>query len=50
MEFDIDVNSIPLTPVVAITAGETWSFQGWFRDNNPGPTSNFTDGIEVVFQ
>ena len=29
--------------------GETWNFQAWFRDNNPGPTSNFTDGVSVLF-
>ena len=46
----IDLNSIPKNPPDAIQAGETWRFQLWFRDNNPTPTSNFTDGTAVRFQ
>ncbi len=30
--------------------GESWNFQAWFRDKNPGNTSNFTDGVSVLFQ
>ena len=33
-----------------IAAGETWYFQAWYRDTNPGPTSNFTDAVVVTFQ
>lgn len=33
----------------SVMAGDTWNFQCWFRDFTPGPTSNFTDGIEIVF-
>lgn len=29
--------------------GETWNFQYWFRDFNPGSTSNTSPGVEVVF-
>ena len=29
--------------------GETWDFQAWYRDGSAG-TSNFTDGIEVMFR
>ncbi|MCP3919930.1 MAG: hypothetical protein GY711_30745 [bacterium] len=29
-----------------VLAGETWFFQCWYRDNNPGPTSHFTDASE----
>jgi len=29
--------------------GETWNFQAWSRDCK-GSTSNFTDGIEVMFR
>ena len=32
-----------------VMAGETWNFQAWFRDKNPGYTSNFTDGVAVSF-
>ncbi|MCP3914058.1 MAG: hypothetical protein GY711_00705 [bacterium] len=46
----LDLQSIPVSPPVAVVPGETWSFQCWFRDNNPGLTSNFTDGVEILFQ
>ena len=50
-EFDIDVDtlSIPLSPPATIMVGETWNFTAWFRDNNPGQTSNFTDGVAIQF-
>ncbi|MEM9380365.1 MAG: hypothetical protein AAGB93_10495 [Planctomycetota bacterium] len=36
---------------VSIQAGETWNFQGWHRDLAGGaPTSNLTDGVEILFQ
>ena len=44
----IDLNAIPGHG--AVSPGETWNFQAWFRDNNPGPTSNFTDGYSILFQ
>ena len=34
----------------SVLAGETWNFQCWFRDKVGGPTSNFTDGVAVLFQ
>ncbi len=34
----------------SVVAGETWNFQAWFRDKNPGNTSNFTDGVSVLFK
>ena len=34
----------------AVVVGETWNFQAWFRDNNPGQTSNSTDGYSILFQ
>ena len=46
----INLGSIPLTPAVPVLPGETWCFQGWYRDNNPTPTSNFSDAIFMVFQ
>ncbi|MEO1699200.1 MAG: hypothetical protein AAFU73_18060 [Planctomycetota bacterium] len=36
--------------VDAVLAGETWYFQGWHRDLDPTPTSNFTSVLEVAFQ
>ncbi len=34
----------------AAMAGETWNFQAWYRDVNPGPTSNFSSAVAVTFQ
>ena len=35
----------------AVQAGETWRFTAWFRDVAAGSTtSNFADGLEIVFQ
>lgn len=39
----------PPPPLSAAQAGTTWTFQAWFRDRNPGPTSNFTDAVAVTF-
>ena len=47
----IDSSAIP-TPLgpVAMSPGSTRFFQLWHRDSNAsGPTSNFTDGLEVTF-
>ena len=45
---------LPVTPVpqgtVAIAPGETWYFSCWFRDQNPGMTSNFTGGVAITFE
>ncbi|MEZ6016214.1 MAG: LamG-like jellyroll fold domain-containing protein [Planctomycetota bacterium] len=39
------------TGIVSVMAGETWNFQGWYRDAIGGNgTSNFTDGLQVNFQ
>jgi len=40
----------PTGPVVALP-GDDWYFTAWYRDVENGMvTSNFTDGLEVVFQ
>ncbi|MCP3919038.1 MAG: DNRLRE domain-containing protein [bacterium] len=44
----IDTNSVPVTPPWAILPGETWNFQGWYRDL--GNVSNFTDAVEISFR
>ncbi len=46
--------ALPLTsPLPGVGAsvqpGDTWYFQAWYRDSNPGPTSNFTDARSVTF-
>ncbi len=30
--------------------GETWNFQMWFRDTNPGLTSNTSNGLALTFE
>ncbi|MCP3916805.1 MAG: hypothetical protein GY711_14710 [bacterium] len=45
----VDSTDIPLSPPVAVMAGETWYFQCWFRDANPMDTSNFSDGVAIAF-
>ena len=37
------------TGAVSVQPGQTWNFQAWYRDVNPGPTSNFTDAVAVTF-
>ena len=39
------------TPVgaQAVLPGDTWHFQCWYRDANPGVTSNFSDGLSITF-
>jgi choice-of-anchor B domain-containing protein len=45
----LDLTQLP-PPGGGISPGETWNFSTWFRDNNPGPTSNFTGGYSILFQ
>ncbi|MCP3916724.1 MAG: hypothetical protein GY711_14305 [bacterium] len=46
----VDLTQMPVSPPVPVMAGETWNFQAWYRDLNPGSTSNFTDAVSVAFQ
>ena len=47
----VDAAAIPApTGVVVTLPGDTWNFQCWHRDANPGPTSNFTEGYSVTFR
>lgn len=34
---------------VTLQQGSTWNFQYWFRDRNPGVTSNTTDALAILF-
>ncbi|MCP3916737.1 MAG: hypothetical protein GY711_14370 [bacterium] len=43
----IDLNSLPLSPPVAVLPGQTWNFQCWFRDLG---SNNFSDAVAVTFQ
>jgi hypothetical protein len=39
------------TGFVSVVAGDTWNFTAWYRDAIGGSaTSNFADGLEIVFQ
>ena len=46
----VDLTDVPPPPGIAIQPGETWNFQAWFRDQNPGQTSNFSLPVSVLFQ
>jgi hypothetical protein len=47
----LDLSNLPQpSGAVAVMAGERWSFQFWYRDANPGPTSNLSSGLEVHFE
>ncbi|QDV05776.1 hypothetical protein Poly30_12780 [Planctomycetes bacterium Poly30] len=47
----LDLTQTPTpTGLVSIAAGETWNFQAWHRDSSAtGPTSNFTNGLQIDF-
>jgi len=47
---DVDTLMIPLGPPAPILAGQTWNFTTWYRDTNPGSTSNFTDAVSILFE
>lgn len=49
----LDLTQVPQpTGPVAVSAGQTWNFQTWFRDTtvSGAATSNFTNGLEITFQ
>ena len=48
LQLDLTVLPTPGGPY-AVQAGETWYWSTWFRDANPGNTSNFTDGVQITF-
>jgi FG-GAP repeat len=50
LHYAIDTKRMPLQPPVPLLPGESWSFQAWFHDLDPGPTSNFTNAVTVVFE
>ncbi len=43
--FKADLNNLPSS--VSFGVGDSWYFQAWFRDSL---TSNFTDGLQVMFR
>jgi hypothetical protein len=50
ISYMINLNALPGPINVAVLPGDTWNFTAWYRDQNPGTTSNFTDGLSVTFQ
>lgn len=49
VEVDLDTLAFPFGQPAPVSPGSTLFFQAWFRDANPGPTSNFTDAVEITF-
>lgn len=46
----VDTLALPGNPPTAVSAGQTWYFQAWFRDSVGGSaTSNFTDAVAIQF-
>ncbi len=49
--YEVQVTDVDETGAAnPILAGQTWYFQAWFRDLDPGATSNFTDSVAISFQ
>lgn len=46
----VDLGHVPTNPPQPVLPGQTWSFQCWYRDTNPLPTSNLTDGLAITFE
>jgi choice-of-anchor B domain-containing protein len=47
----VDATAVPQPAGTQATLpGDTWNFQCWHRDQNPGQTSNFTPGYSVTFR
>ncbi len=40
---------MPAPASTPIAVGDVLYFQVWFRDFNPGPTSNLTNGLGIAF-
>ena len=51
IDLTIDLTAIPQrVGFEATVAGDQWNFQLWHRDSSPsGPTSNFTNGLQIDF-
>jgi len=50
-DLTIDLTVLPSpTGFLPAMIGDTWSFQCWYRDANPGPVSNFSDAVSITLQ
>ena len=50
LAIDVNMAQLPVGAGVAIQPGDSWTFQLWYRDAAPTPTSNFSDVISIGFQ
>ncbi|MEO2164093.1 MAG: VCBS repeat-containing protein [bacterium] len=48
-QLTIDLTNMPPPVQSSVLPGDTWNFAAWFRDKNPTNTSNFTDGLSILF-
>lgn len=48
VSFTLDLTHLPQG--ISFDPGETWYFQLWYRDFTTGPTSNTSNGLEVLFR
>jgi len=48
VSFALDFANLPGGTTIQV--GETWNFQFWYRDVNPSPTSNTSNGLAIAFQ
>ena len=46
----VDLTQLPPPLNSAVLPGDVWNFTTWYRDKNPSNTSNFTDGLSVLFE
>lgn len=46
----VDFDGTALPPSATLSPGATWSFQWWYRDADPTPTSNTSHAIEIAFE
>ena len=48
--FPVDTHALPVGQLLAVQPGETRTFQVWYRDADPAPTSVLTDAVSVTFR
>lgn len=49
-DLTVDLSNLPTpTGVGSVLAGESWTFQAWFRDLVPQPNSNFASAVTIDF-
>ena len=49
-QLDVDAIPTPNAGEIPLLPGDSLTFQAWYRDANPGPTSNFTSARLVEFR